>query len=103
MTLLGDVQVHVGKNHSEKFECSLCGNEAPTFDDLETHLFTCEIYECGKCKIKTKMLKEMKNHVESDHAEDKESFFGFPSIYHTKMDRENFVEALSTKYHIEDL
>ena len=97
------MQVHVGKFHSEKIECSLCESEAKTFEDLDTHLFTCEIYECGKYKTKRKSLKEIKTHVESDHAEDKESVFGLPSIYHIKMDRENFVEVLSTRYHIEDI
>ena len=48
------MQIHVGEHHSEKFECSLCDYEALTFEDLETHLFTCEIYECGKCIIKGK-------------------------------------------------
>ena len=53
--------------------------------------------------MKGKTLKEVKNHIESEHAEDKTTFFSFPSIYHTKMDRENSVEVSSTKYHIEDL
>ena len=79
------MQVPVGKYHYEKIECSLCDYEALTFEDLETHLFTCEIYDCGKCKIIGKTLKEVKNHIESEHAEDKTTFFGFPSIYHTKM------------------
>jgi hypothetical protein len=58
--------------------------EALTFEDLKTHLFTCEINECGKCKIKGETIKEVKNHIESEHAEDKTTFFGFPSTYHTK-------------------
>jgi uncharacterized C2H2 Zn-finger protein len=96
------MHVHVGKQHSEKFECSLCDYEALTIEDLETHLLTSEIYECGKCKIKGKTMVEVKNHIESEHAEDKTTFFGFPSIYHKKW-TENFVEVSSTKYNISDI
>ena len=97
------MQVHVGKHHSEKFECNLCDYEAKSFEDLETHLFTCEIYECGKCSTKGTTLKEVKTHIESEHTAEKAKYFVFPPIYHTKMDRENFVEVTSTKYYLEDL
>ena len=77
--------------------------EAKSYQDLETHLFTCEIYECGKCSTKGKTLKEVKIHVEKEHTAEKAEYSVFPPIYHTKMDRENFVEVTSKKYYVEDL
>ena len=38
--------VHIGKNHSEKFDCGLCDLETNSLQNLETHLKTCEAYEC---------------------------------------------------------
>ena len=46
--------------HSETLECSLCEYEAMSLENLETHLFTCKIYECGQCSLKGKSLKELK-------------------------------------------
>jgi hypothetical protein len=40
------MEVHLGKEHSANFECGLCEVEAKDLENLEMHLFTCEIYEC---------------------------------------------------------
>ena len=37
------MEVHLGKFHSEKFECGLCGFETTDLQTLETPLFTCDI------------------------------------------------------------
>jgi uncharacterized Zn-finger protein len=46
--LLGDIfetmEVHGGKCFNTNFECVLCD----TLENLETHLASCEVYECGK-------------------------------------------------------
>ena len=39
------IEVHLEKNHNEKFECGLCEYVANDLENLDTHLFTCEIYE----------------------------------------------------------
>jgi hypothetical protein len=51
-----------------------------------TILFLCNIYD-----------------IKIEDTEEKTKFFVFPPIYHTKIDRENFVEVTSTEYHVEDL
>ena len=38
------MDVHSGKFHSKKFECGLCDHEARNLENLETHLFTCEMF-----------------------------------------------------------
>ena len=55
--LLGDqkkyMEVHLGKYHSENFECGLCEHKEKSLENLITHLFTCEIFLCDvKCKEK---------------------------------------------------
>ena len=57
------MHVHIGKAHSEKLECGLCEIEIDTLENLETHLITCEIYECNHCYFSSKNLSQMKTHV----------------------------------------
>ena len=40
------MEVHLGKHHSEKNECGLCDFEAGNLENLETHLNTCEFFQC---------------------------------------------------------
>ena len=37
------MEVHLGKYHSEKIECGICGFEAKDIESLDTHLSTCEM------------------------------------------------------------
>ena len=37
------MDVHIGKCHSEKFECGICDCTTKTIEDLDMHLFVCEI------------------------------------------------------------
>ena len=97
------MEVHLGKYHSEIFECNLCDYEALSLENLETHLYTCEIYECRECKLRGRTLSELKTHMENQHAEAGKTRWGFPAIIHTKMDREKFVEVTSKAYYVEDL
>ena len=61
------LEVHIGKNHSEKFTCGLCENIFTSREHLETHLNTCEIYRCSKCEKKESTLPRMKDHVITEH------------------------------------
>ena len=77
------MEVHFGKNHSENFECGLCEYKAQDLEELELHLFTCEIYECYKCELRVKKLSDMKRHKDENHVN-----FGV-WITHAKLDRKN--------------
>ena len=87
------MDVHIGKHHSENFECGLCELNTKTFEDLETHLFLCEIYKCKKgfsCDVKVKTISEIRNHIRSDH--------GQSSFEHIKMRRNNYNEVSEKLY-----
>ena len=53
------MEVHVGKHHSERFECGLCDNKGKNFDDLEIHLVTCELYRCPYCLCSSFLLRDI--------------------------------------------
>ena len=36
------MEVHLGKFHSEQYDCGLCDYVATSLENIETHLFTCE-------------------------------------------------------------
>ena len=61
------MDVHIGKHHAEDFECGLCDLNTKTLEDLETHLFLCEIYKCSGCDVKVKTLSEIRSHIRNDH------------------------------------
>jgi hypothetical protein len=45
------MEVHLEKYYSETFESNLCDYEALTLDNIETHLYTSEIYEYKECNL----------------------------------------------------
>ena len=45
--------MHIGMNHTDQFKCGLCEKEFGTKVNLETHLNTCEVYQCSKCSEKS--------------------------------------------------
>ena len=68
------MQVHNGKCCVSNIECGLCGMEAETLENLETHLASCEVYECEECEIRHTKLSDIKVHIEEDHSKDKNFF-----------------------------
>ena len=88
------MEVHIGRAHSESFECGLCEFVAGDLEKLETHLFTCEIYECHGCEIRYKTLSEVKHHVCEEHQKGQQ----FIQIIHAKPNRKNKEEIDCTKY-----
>ena len=64
-------------------------------EELEVHLFTCEIYSCSSCDVRYKKLNEVKAHLGNEHE-------GKPwsSIKHAKQDRNNkdIISMESHKY-----
>ena len=89
---LVSMEVHVGKYHSESYDCGLCSSEVGSLENLETHLRTCEIYQCDDCEIRMKSISEIKEHVTEIHK--RESLW----INHLKMDRNNFSEISDKSY-----
>ena len=89
------MEIHLGKYHSDKFECGLCDSETKDFETLQTHLFTCEIYMCQSCKKRFKGLSDIKKHIQEEHEKSK--------IYHIKMDRIDENEISDTLFSIEDI
>ena len=78
------MEVHIGKQHSEKYEFGLFDFEAKGHENLETHLVSCEMYECGGCNTKFKSIMEVKNHkVEMQYSN------GWHYVAHLKLDRNN--------------
>ena len=98
------MDVHTGKYHTDIFECGICEYVAATEEDLEMHIFTCEIYHCtgtyGKfpkaveCTMQSKNFSEMKRHLEKEHDED-------TTIKHVKISKNNPDEVGYTNYYLD--
>ena len=91
------MEVHIGKVHSENFECGMCEFIAESLDTLEMHLFTCETYKCYLCNSRERNLKDIKDHIEKEHEQ-----VG-SSIQRMKMDRTNYNEVTLKSYWCDDL
>ena len=52
-------------------------------EDLDTHISTCEAYECERCYFRVKHISELKSHVEEKHKK------WNVRIWHVKVDRNN--------------
>ena len=87
------MEVHLGKVHSDKYECGLCDFEAMTLENLELHLFSCEVYKCNYCEKKFKCIKDVK-----DHIEEMKYSGGYEFIIHLKMDRNSPNEVSDKSY-----
>ena len=61
------MEVHIGKKHSDLFDCGLCATETKSLENLNIHLSTCEMYKCEDCDLRLKSLSEIKKHVETKH------------------------------------
>ena len=74
------MEVHIGKQKVQYYECGLCDFKFEELDRLNTNLFSCEIYECGECYYRHKNLREVKEHVRNGHKTNK--------LHNLKLDRE---------------
>jgi hypothetical protein len=97
---LGDnfetMEVHNGKCCVSDFYCGLCEMKADTLENLETHLVSCEVYECEECEKRLTKLSDMKLHLEDDHSKDK-------NFFHLKMHRILKSKVDCKKYSYSDL
>ena len=87
------MDVHIGKNHAEKFECGLCEFEAGDIEALNLHMFTCEIYLCETCDINFMTLADLKEHLMKEHKTEK-----YQRVIHAKQNRSDD-EIMDERYH----
>ena len=92
------IEVHVGKDHGENFECGLCEFVAKDLEALEIHLCTCEIYKCEKCADVFKHLSELKTHFVKYHEKEM-----YRNAEHIKQNRDNKEVYDTRTYKFEDL
>ena len=90
------ILVHNGKCCVSEFECGLCDMKVDTLENLETHLASCEVYECEECEKRFTKLSDIKLHLEDDHNKDK-------YFYHLKMHRIVKSKVDSKKYSYNDV
>ena len=90
------MELHVGKCCYDLPMCGLCDQNFTNLEMLETHLNTCEIYECGNCDKRCKLLSDVKEHVTDEKMARK-------YLWHMKMNREDKNKVDYTKYFLSDV
>ena len=83
--------------HGEKIECGICDYEATDMADVETHLTTCQFYECTNCEEKIMLFTKVKEHFLTMHKELIKKTSGV-GIRNYKVSRENS-EIYKSEYH----
>ena len=94
------MEVHINKVHSEELECGMCEFEAKDLETLETHLVTCQIYECKHCAERWQSISDVKKHMAEEH---KGVGGQFLKIIHAKLDISNSDEIKCKTYYSKDL
>ena len=91
------MNVHIGRTHSELYECGLCDMEFDSSEKIEIHLFTCETFHCEDCGRKEKTFTNIKEHNVKEHG-------GLRTlISHFKLDRQNYTQVCVKSYWTDDL
>ena len=89
------IEVHVGREHGEIFECGMCEFITEDLERMDVHLLTCEVYKCNKCESIFKNLQDLKQHsLENDTHK---------SATHIKQSREDKHSYDAISYTFEDL
>jgi hypothetical protein len=85
------MEVHLGKHHSDKFECGLCNLEIGGLENLEIHQNRCEVFQCDwdkeKCKERPNTLIDIKKHFVEVHKKE----YGY--LLDLKLDRNDYNEV----------
>ena len=92
------IEVHVGREHGDNFECGLCEYIAEDLENLDLHLLTCEVYKCNKCGNILKNLQDLKQHFLTEHENEKHK-----TTTHMKQSREDRHSFDTRGYSFEDL
>ena len=67
ITLNEHMKSHIGEKPSEVQKCSECTYEYPTYEELQTHLITHNIFACDKCKFRSNTKNGLKGHLGKKH------------------------------------
>ena len=59
------MNVHIGRFHTDQFECGLCEINLGNSSSLDVHLNTCEIYRCRMCWEEKKTISELRDHLKN--------------------------------------
>ena len=90
------MEVHVTKCRTKDFECGLCEETFVKENDLETHLRTCETYECSDCWKRLRNLADIKKHIKENHKD-------YTTLNHLKIDREKEFDVNIKSYTVEEV
>ena len=94
-----DMEAHIGKEHSEGFECCLCGNIEESSEKLETHLLTCEVFDCCECDERRQTLSSIKEHMVEKH----HNYLGLTELSSLKVSTENYTDIKKKRYCYKDV
>ena len=92
------MNVHIGKCHTDQFECGLCDRKFENSPLLETHLNTCEMFRCRMCWQERTTISEIKDHLQKKHKGPQPII-----IEHFKMSRHNDYEVTFKDHWAKDL
>ena len=93
------MEVHIGKEHGEVFECLLCGLIEESSEKLEIHQLTCEVYDFDQCDEWTKTSESLKKHIVESH----EKYLDYNVLMHLKLSTEDFSEIKKKPYYYKDV
>ena len=86
------MNVHIGRFHTDQFECGLCERNLGNSSSLDVHLNTCEIYRCRMCWEEKNTISELKDHLKNHNNPQ------HIVIEHFKMSRSSNSEVSITGY-----
>jgi hypothetical protein len=81
-----DMLVHVGKKHSDHFECCLCDLVEKDKETLGNHLYNCEVYQSQSCDKLYKHISDLKTYCLSEYIDKR---LNYRNLRHIKQSREN--------------
>ena len=76
------MDVHVGKYHTDNYECGLCERNFENIFSLDIHLQTCEQFKCRLCELIGTSLSDLKKQTKDRHHDENKGGW----IYHIKLD-----------------
>ena len=97
---LETMEIHLGKSHTDTFECGLCEKDLGNLENLSIHIQTCEIYRCRRCYQKETKISDIKNHAVKKHYGNANTGI---LIDHIKINRNDSEEVTSNEHWHHDL
>ena len=88
-----EMEVHIGKEHTDRFEWCSCGCIE---DSSETQLLTCKVFHCGECDERTKLWKVSKSIW-------KKKYLEINKLFNLKFSTENYMDIKKKGYYYKDV